>query len=58
MLFSVFSCCPVLRDGVQFNLGATGREVGTSPERAAAHPRSDEFSRQEKPRQEEIERIN
>lgn len=32
---------------VKFNQGATGREAGTSPERAAAHPRSAKFSRQD-----------
>lgn len=32
---------------VQFNQEATGREAGTSPERVAAHPRSDEVGRQD-----------
>lgn len=41
---------------VEFNQGATGREAETSPEHAAAHPRSDEFSRRQagQPQEEEI----
>lgn len=55
MSFRCFSLFTSVR--VHFNPEATGRGAGTSPERAAAHPRSGESPEEEEVRDEEELRL-